>query len=67
MKSFDMQEFSTELEKLIEAKKLLDYIICHHDPYTGQFSKISEWDADYSKIDSMCDRIRQYKKFDDSE
>jgi hypothetical protein len=63
------------LKNLIEAKELLDRVLRYYNVYSGQFTKVPDYEAEYmfkcedgSYIkDTLNARIRDYVKFDDSE
>lgn len=73
--SIDIDDILDILNDSREAKNLLDIILSYYDIYSGQFKKIPDYDAEYMFRrpdgtfiqDTLNKRIRDYRKFDDSE
>ena len=59
--------FQADLGALLEAKKLLDDILCYRDRYSCNFN-IPKHEQEYNSLyPSLLSRIERYENFDDSE
>lgn len=70
--SNDINEFINNLQKLIDAQKLLDDLLGYYDIYGESFNntemqKMNRFIEKQGWHDSLNNRIRNYLKFDDSE
>jgi hypothetical protein len=75
-KSFkELSDYVSDINDLLEAKKLLDHILQYYNIYSGQFEQVPDYDAEYVYtrndgsyiVDTLNRRIRDYIEFEDSE
>ena len=63
----EFSDIANLIQRAQEAQELLESILSNYDMYTGQFSKISDYDCRFDISHNLINRIRRYRNFDDSE
>ena len=62
-----IRDLTDNLQKLIDAQKLLDEILYTYDPYLKTFKAETNYNPEWSNQPTLHQKILAYLKFDDSE